>query len=219
MVSPCVRVFWATMASTNLILFGLSYLESNHQDNEQESQWCLSWLIELHKSTQSKIDVCYAWVHLLLQTNVFLKIKVLVLLADEFALVNENYIQYYGYKFIASFLSLSLSSRYCSATMFSEHLSHFHKTQVFKFIDILLKRLIYLISSFRNSEFQLTSPNTFSTAPSYTLPSYCLVYTLAHDAMALLKFLYFFLLCLFFSISTYQNSNQTSNPDSMPSSP
>lgn len=172
MASPCVRAFWAAMTSTNLILFGLSYLESNHQENEQESQWCLSRLIELHKSTQSKIDVCYAWVHLLLQNNVFLKIKVLVLLADESALVNENYIQCW-YKFIASFLSLSLSSRYCSATMFSEHLSHFHKTQVFKFIDILLKRLIYLISSLRNSEFQLTSPNTFSTAPSYTLPPYC----------------------------------------------
>lgn len=170
MVSPCVRrfilrAFWAVMASTSLILWPFlpRTSESNHEDNEQELPWCLSWLTELHKSTQSKIDVCYAWVHLLLQTNVFLKIKFLVLLAGESALVNENYIQYCGYKFIVSFLSLSLSSSCCSATMFSEHLSHFHKTQVFKFIDILLKRLIYLISLVRYSEFQLTFPNAFST--------------------------------------------------------
>lgn len=170
MVSPCVRrfilkAFWAVMASTNLILwlFLPRTSESNHEDNEQELQWCLSWLTELHKSTQSKIDVCYAWVHLLLQTNVFLKIKFLVLLAGESVLVNENYIQYCGYKFIVSFLSLSLSSSCCSATMFSEHLSHFHKTQVFKFIDILLKRLIYLISLVRYSEFPLTFPNAFFT--------------------------------------------------------
>lgn len=58
-------------------------------------------------------------------------------------------------KFIDSFFSLSLFSGIGSTTMFPEHLNHFHKTQVFKIIDIGFKRLIYLISSVRKSKFQL----------------------------------------------------------------
>lgn len=78
------------MASTNPTVWPFlpGTLESKSQDNEQELQWCVSWLTELCKNSQSKQDACYAWVHLLLETNVFLKIKIL---ADDSALVNENH--------------------------------------------------------------------------------------------------------------------------------
>lgn len=86
-------VICLVMASTNLMLWPFlpATLEPEHQYNELELQWCLLWLTELCRSTQSKRDVCYAWVHLLMETNVYLKIKFFILLADNSALINEKY--------------------------------------------------------------------------------------------------------------------------------
>lgn len=203
------------MASTSLLLWPFlpATLESEHQDNEQELQWCLSSLTELRRSTQSETDVCYAWVHLLMETNVYLKIKFLVLLADDFALMKS--ILSFEEKFTTSFFSLSLSSGYCSTTMFPEHLNHFHKIQVFKIRYIIQK--INIFNTFRNSKFQLTCPNIPSIAVLDMLWHIILWYIFL--PVKLFKFLYSFLLCLFFSICKYQNSIQTSKLNSMSSSP
>lgn len=95
-----LRPFWAAEASIHLC-FGLSYPGLSHQDNEQDLQWCLSWLTELCKSTPSKRQVCHAWVHLLLKTNMHLKAKFLVLLADESAMLMKT-VKASEYKLIVS---------------------------------------------------------------------------------------------------------------------
>lgn len=73
------------------LAFPTWHCHKQHQDNELEVQWCLSWLTELCESPQSKRHARHAWVHLLQETSVSLNITSFILLTDDSALVVKTY--------------------------------------------------------------------------------------------------------------------------------
>lgn len=212
----CEKIYTQTLLSSKGFYPSLLWpflprtLESKHQDNEQDLQWCLSWLTELCKSTPSKRHVCHAWVHLLLKTNVHLKIKFLILLADESAMLMKI-IKTSEYKFI-------VSSPHCHHLVVIVQPLCFQNNWVIltrhraSKLDILFKILIYLTSVVRHSKFQLTCSNPSSTFLLHILWHVIVPYIFL--PVMLFNFLNCFLLWCFYMhiLKSYQTSYPISTP-------